>query len=109
MTVIEDLGFKTQVEGHSRRWYKCQCECGNFKEVMGNMLKQGQTSSCGECKFNSYGEFQIFKLLSEYNINFKYDTMFDELFKETGRRLRFDFIIFDDNNQPIRFIEFDGR
>ena len=109
LTVIEDLGFRPQVEGHTRRWYKCECECGNIKEIMGNMLKQGQTSSCGLCNFNSRGEYEIFKLLSENNIKFKYDIPFDDLSEESGRRLRFDFIIFNDNNKPIRFIEFDGR
>ena len=36
--------------------------------------------------------------------------MFPELFNETGRRLRFDFIIYDSTfTKPLRFIEFDGR
>lgn len=41
LTVIEDLGFREQVKGHNRRWYKCQCDCGNIHEVQGNTLKQG--------------------------------------------------------------------
>ena len=39
LTVIEDLGFREHVPGHNRRWYKCRCDCGCEKEVMGNMLK----------------------------------------------------------------------
>ena len=110
LTVIEDIGFKQQVEGHSRRWYRCQCECGNIKEVMGNLLKQGQSLSCGKCNFSSRGEFMINEILQNNNINYEYDTVFPELFQECGRRLRFDFIIYDENyEKPIRFVEYDGR
>lgn len=110
LTVIEDIGYREQVEGHSRRWYKCQCECGNIKEVMGNMLKQGQTSSCGHCEFLSKGEYLIKQILEENKVNYEYDTIFPELFQESGRKLRFDFIIYDENfDKPIRFIEYDGR
>ena len=109
LVVIEDLGMRKHVEGHNRRWYKCICDCGNYKEVMGNQLKQGQTSSCGKCKFNSKGEFLIKNLLEENNYIFNYDFMMPELFKETGRRLRFDFIVYNDNNSINRIIEFDGR
>lgn len=109
LIVIENLGMRPQVEGHNRRWYKCQCDCGEIKEVMGNLLKQGQTQSCGKC-LSSIGEHQIQKLLDDNNINYYYDSPLPELVKETGKRLRFDFIIYDDNfENPIRFIEFDGR
>ena len=109
LVVIEDLGMRPQVEGHNRRWYKCKCDCGETKEVMGNLLKQGQTQSCGKC-ISSLGEYQIQQILDNNNINYYYDSPFPELVKETGRRLRFDFIIYDDNfEKPIRFIEFDGR
>lgn len=107
--MIEDLGFRPQTEGHSRRWYKCKCECGNIKEVMGNLLKQGQVSSCGKC-LSSLGEYQISQLLDKYNIFYQHDMVLPELYQETKRRLRFDFILFDDDLiTPIRFIEFDGR
>ena len=101
--------MRPQVEGHNRRWYKCQCDCGEIKEVMGNLLKQGQTQSCGKC-ISSLGEYQIQQILDDNNINYYYDSPLPELVKETGRRLRFDFIIYDNNfEKPIRFIEFDGR
>lgn len=109
LIVIENLGMRPQVEGHNRRWYKCQCDCGEIKEVMGNLLKQGQTQSCGKC-ISSLGEYQIQQILDDNNINYYYDSPLPELVKETGRRLRFDFIIYDNNfEKPIRFIEFDGR
>ena len=29
--------------------WKCQCECGNIKEVDGNCLRRGGSKSCGKC------------------------------------------------------------
>lgn len=108
LTVIEDLGFREQVKGHNRRWYKCQCDCGNIHEVMGNQLKQGQIISCGKC-LSSKGEFLIQQILNNNNIIYNYDTTLPELIQETNRRLRFDFIIYDNNGSISRIIEFDGR
>lgn len=110
LVVIEDLGFRTQVPGHQRRWYKCKCDCGNEIEVMGNSLKFNHNSSCGKCNYSSLGEELIFQLLTNNNYNFEYNITFPELVKETGRKLRFDFIIYDDDfKTPIRFVEYDGR
>lgn len=110
LIVIEDLGFKKHVEGHNRRWYKCQCDCGNVKDVMGNNLKYGHVSSCGKC-MSSKGEYQIMKILNKNNIYYKHDTGFKNIKQETGKNLRFDFILYKDENYtiPIRMIEFDGR
>lgn len=107
LTVIEDLGFKKHVEGHNRRFYLCQCECGNTCEVSGNQLKTGHRVSCG-CVF-SKGEYLISNLLKENNITFNHDLIFPELLKETGKRLRFDFIIYNEDGSVNRFVEFDGN
>ena len=111
LTVIKSIGFKQQVEGHKRRWYLCKCDCGNVKEVMGNMLTQNQVMSCGLCNLRSQGEYLIQKILEENNIPYLYDTVYLPLVQETQRKLRFDFIIYEDNSYttPIRFIEYDGR
>ena len=110
LVVIKDVGYRQQIEGHSRLWYLCQCDCGETKEVMGNLLKQGQVSSCGKCNMRSKGEYQIQQLLEQHGLNYVYDTTFLELIQETGRKLRFDFIIYDEEfKTPIRFVEFDGR
>lgn len=107
LTVVEDLGMREQVPGHNRRWYKCQCECGRTHEVMGNMLKQKQVLSCGHC-ITSKGEFLISKLLDENNIFYNHDICLPLLKQETGRNLRYDFVLYN-NDQIIRIIEFDGR
>lgn len=104
LVVIEDMGI---IDG--RRRYKCKCDCGTEKIINGNLLKQGQVNSCGKC-ISSLGEQEICSLLDTYNINYQNDVSFPELIKETGRRLRFDFILYDKTfEKPIRFIEFDGR
>ena len=108
LVVIEDLGFREQTSGHQRRWYKCQCDCGNIHEVMGNSLKQGQIISCGKC-LNSKGEYLIKNILDKNNIIYNYDITLPELIKETGRRLRFDFVLYNTDGKIYRIIEFDGR
>jgi len=76
---------------------------------MGNLLKQGQTSSCGKC-MPSLGEYQIQQLLDNNKIPYLYDITLPEMVQETGRKLRFDFIIYNEEfTIPIRFVEFDGR
>ena len=108
LTVLEDIGFREQVAGHNRRWYKCQCECGRIHEVQGNMLKQGQVLSCGHC-VSSKGEFLISKILDQNNIIYNHDTILDLFQQEYGRKFRFDFIIYNENGNIQRIIEFDGR
>ena len=108
LTVIEDLGMRQQIEGHNRRWYKCRCDCGNIHEVMANALKQGQIISCGKCMV-SKGEYLIQQLLDKNNIIYNYNCSLPDLIKETGKKLRFDFILYDNNGNISRIIEFDGR
>lgn len=110
LTVIQDLGYKPYGNtGRNRRWYLCQCDCGNLKEAMGNSLKTNHIISCGQCNLSSKGEEKIKQLLEEHNYCYQYDTIFPEFFNETGRRLRFDFIVYNESNEIICFIEFDGR
>lgn len=108
LVVIEDIGFKPHVEGHQRRFYKCQCDCGNICEASGNQLKGNHKKSCGNC-MSSIGEFNIQQLLKENNIAFDYDKPLQDFINVEGRRLRFDFILYDENENIKRIIEFDGR
>lgn len=107
LIVTEDLGFRKHVEGHNRRWYKCKCECGRDTEASGNQLKSGLKKSCG-CLMSA-GEFIISQLLEVNNIEYKQNYIEPLLYKETGKKLRFDFIIYNDDNSINRIIEFDGR
>lgn len=107
LIVIEDLGLKEHVEGHNRRYYKCKCDCGNEIEVFGYCLKSGNTSSCG-CT-NSKGEEKIIKILLDNDISFSHDKTINGIYEDTGKRLRFDFILYDKENNITRVIEFDGK
>lgn len=111
LEIIEDLGFIPHVEGHNRRGYLCRCDCGNTKVASGNQLTTGNLISCGQCGLRSKGEYLIQKFLEENDLPFVYDSIYLPLLKETGRRLRFDFIVYEDKNYetPLMFIEFDGR
>lgn len=78
-------------------WH-CRCtNCGGFKDVSADLLKQGRTKSCG-CIGKSLGEAKIRKILDENNISYKEQYTFKDLISPNGGILRFDFGIFKDDN-----------
>jgi len=83
--------------------WKCQCECGNITYVSTNALTSNNTISCG-CINYSIGEKNIEDILKNNNISFKSQFTLPEL-----KLKKYDFAILNENNQPIRLIEFDGR
>ena len=84
--------------------WECQCDCGNICYVSTNHLQTGNTKSCGCLQGHSVGELNIKKILESYNIKFKQEYIFKEL-----PNRRFDFAIFNDNNDLVELIEFDGE
>lgn len=107
LTVLKELDLRPHgTQGHNRRWYLCQCECGNIIEAMGNSLQSGHKKSCGCIKSN--GEAYIEQLLKENKIEYKAEVVDELLVKQYSRRLRFDFGIYK-NGKLIKYIEFDGR
>ena len=101
LTVVDDAGMQ-----HTKHYSKCQCICGNIIEVSNTHLKTGHTRSCG-CISASHGVQKIKQILTDNNINFKTEYVFDNLLSPLHAPLRFDFAIFN-NNQLIKLIEFDG-
>ena len=123
LKVIEYDGYyKKEGTKEKRHYYKCLCDCGKEVVVNGWDLRGGRTTSCG-CYFKeiikknvfvrnqpSYQELKVLTLLKENNISFLYDTPYFENLKSiNGEVCRYDFIIFNENNQPIRLIEIDGE
>ena len=104
LTIIADGGVKDK----ERHYSICKCECGNIIEVMDNKLRSGNNTSCGKCKY-SKGEYIISQILDKNNIIYNHDVLFPELLNQTQRRLRFDFIIYNNDGSINRFIEFDGN
>lgn len=102
LKVIGDGGYNNE-----RHYSLCQCKCGNIILVKDNSLKSKNTQSCG-C-MNSRGEANIEKILKDNNYIYNHNIIFPEFFNETHLKYRFDFIIYNENGKPIRFIEFDGR
>lgn len=56
----------------------------------------------------SRGEIKIEEILQESGLNFKEEYIFSDLVSSSGRPLRFDFAILDDDNELDFLIEFQG-
>ncbi len=85
----------------------CRCDCGTEKWIAINHLKgQGhsRTISCG-CSQKSSGEIKIATLLDAYSIPYEEQYFIPEFSKFSA----FDFAIFDDNDNLIGLIEYDGE
>lgn len=94
----------TDQRNNNKVVWKCKCDCGNICYVSGTRLRNGDTKSCG-CLKNSYGEFQISKILTDNNIKFEKEKTFQDLiFENSGYLARFDFFV---NNSYV--IEYDGK
>ena len=86
----------------------CECECGGKVYVNADKLKSGHTKSCG-C-LTSYGEEMINTYLSKHNVSYKTQVSFEDLRNpKTNRKLRFDFGLYDKNDNLIYLIEYNGK
>lgn len=56
----------------------------------------------------SRGEIKIEEILEEAGLNFQEEYSFPDLVSTNGRALRFDFAVFDDNDELDFLIEFQG-
>lgn len=105
LTVIERSNNYVSPKGQSQVMYICKCDCGKEVEVASSSLQQGFTNSCG-C-LRSMGENLIDKYLTELNINFQREYIFEDC--KDKRPLPFDFVIFDTNNKIKLLIEVNGK
>lgn len=105
LTVLKEGGFIKDNAGKNHRIYECLCDCGNITYAQHQYLEFGDVVSCG-C-LRSKGEFQIEQLLKENNIKFQREFSFNDL--KDLNLLRFDFAIFDYNNNLYCLIEFQGE
>jgi DNA anti-recombination protein RmuC len=58
---------------------------------------------------SSRGEICIEEILEEAGLPFKMEYSFPELTSSSGRPLRFDFVVFDDDGKIDFIIEYQGR
>lgn len=114
--IIKDLtnqqfGFLTALEPTNKREHgcvvwKCKCNnCGKITEIRSTHLTNNDVKSCG-C-IVSYGELEINKILITQNINFKTQYSFTDLICKAP--LRFDFAFFNENNQLLALLEYQGE
>ena len=96
---------KENTNTNKPRWI-CQCKCGNIVEVAGDLLRRGETKSCG-CLGNSIGQDIIRNLLILNKIPYQQEVKFQDLKDKTY--LRFDFAILNNDGQIVKLIEYDGR
>lgn len=97
LTVISQAPNK-----NGRVIWHCKCDCGTEIDVAANNLKSGHTLSCG-C-IRSKGENRLRELLNSLNINYKVEYTFTDF-----PQRRFDFAIFNENQDLIGIIEFHGK
>jgi len=92
------------IEDDSFLW--CICDCGNKTRVNYHNLINDGTKSCGCLK--SSGEEKILNVLQINNINYKKEFTFPEWINTDYWRYRYDFAIFDNENNLKFIIEYDG-
>lgn len=104
---INMLTLIEPVNNNGRLKWKCQCECGNYTFVDTSHLNSGHTKSCG-C-IHSFTEKQLSQLFNKLGLNYSREYIFDDLLSDKYHNLRFDFAIFDKNNQLKGLIECQGE
>lgn len=57
---------------------------------------------------SSRGEIKIYEILKDAGFNFKEEYIFPDLVSSSGRPLRFDFAVFDDDGEIDFLIEYQG-
>lgn len=102
----EDSNYIPSKENGWKYKVICECDCGNKISVFSSNLTRLHTISCG-CLQESIGEANITQLLIENHIIFSKEFIFSDL--RDKKPLRFDFAIFDENQNLIELVEFDGR
>ena len=100
LTALENYSYK------QRSYWKCCCECGNFRDVETYNLIHQKIFDCG-CGNLSNGEYKIKTFLDFNNIPYKKEFTFSDLFDK--QLLRFDFAIFDTKNNLECLIEYQGE
>ena len=104
----KNFGYWTVIKKSSKsNYWTCQCKCGTIKDIFRGNLIQGTYKSCG-C-VSSWGETQISYLLNLYQINYKKEYYFQNFKTDKNKCPRFDFALFDKNEELYCLIEFDGR
>lgn len=107
LTALKRVGTKRFTSKTCAPIWLCRCDCGNYCQVYSKYLICGDTKSCG-CLI-SYGEEQICRFFAEHKARIKREYSFDDLLSSAGNPLKFDFVLFDNDDNPIIAIEYQGQ
>ena len=84
----------------------CEFKCSTNDNLTRHIKSVHERSQ--ESKKMSIGEYKIYKILENLNIEFKREITFQDLKSEKGRHLRYDFGVQINENKYL-LLEFDGR
>ena len=93
------------INNEHRAVWNCICDCGNEIQVTSHGLLGGHNISCG-CANQSLGEKRIEELLMEMHINYAFQYRLQDC--KYKKILPFDFAIFNQRNELLCLIEYQG-
>lgn len=102
MLTVKQLAY---IDAERRAVWECQCDCGNIVYISSHGLLSKSNTSCG-CARRSSGEVKTESILSQMNCN--YCTQYRITDCKLQQTLPFDFAVFDDNNQLLALVEYQG-
>ena len=110
---VSDYGVKIiepAFKNEKKQWvWNCQCGfCGRVFQMLPARVLNNHVRSCG-CLRDSSREVFIERSLVELGINYDTEYKFKDLRSECGYPLRFDFVVFDNNDKIKCLIEYDGQ
>ena len=111
LTVVdraEDYGYESNGKIITIPQWLCKCDCGNTIIVQGGNLRSGNTKNCGCENRASKNEIIIANFLTANRVKYLREYSFDDLKNKKGNLLRFDFAIFDSNDNIIMLLEYQG-
>lgn len=96
--------------GMHAKWI-CRCNlCGAEESVAANLISEFGKDRCHNCMKKSIGESRIADILDANDIQYVRDKKYLSCKNDkTNYALRFDFRIFNNENECLYFIEYDGQ
>lgn len=109
LTVIKRAKTKHTPSGQQSTQWLCKCDCGNYKIIAAtSLVTKNHTRSCG-CIKTSLRENEIKNVLNHLHTKYTTEFSFEDLLSPKGYPLRFDFALFDNNDNIICLIEHQGE
>lgn len=120
-TVLSKSRSIIQPNGKRVTLWKCQCRCGEIREIRAGTLKSGLSYSCGCHKVKMLAEkaskgFGISKsekfvsdVLKDKQIYYEPQKIYSDLRGDSGYPLSYDFLIYNDIFEPVFLIECQGK